>query len=86
MEEFSDGGSTPPASTKTDTANDTIVSLAVSLFYRRKRCDSKAFCVIALHFVLLDRSIVCSRSSIERIMHNILWFLSLNNRISLYSR
>ena len=36
---------------KSDTAVDTIVSTAVSLFYRRKRCGRRVFSVIALHFL-----------------------------------
>ena len=51
-------GSNPIRSTKTDTAVDTIVSTAVSLFYRRKRCDCKVLSAIALHFVMSKHSIV----------------------------
>lgn len=43
---------------KSDTAVDTIVSTAVSLFYRRKHCDCKVLSAIALHFVMSKHSIV----------------------------
>ena len=41
-------GSNPVLSAKSDTAVDTIVSTAVSLFYLRKHCDCKVFSVIEL--------------------------------------
>ena len=34
-------GSSPASATKTDTVNDTIVSTAVSLFYRKKHRQNK---------------------------------------------
>lgn len=52
VDRFSDGSSTLPASTITDTPFDTIVSRGVSLFIRKKRSDYKSFVVTALHFMV----------------------------------